>query len=190
MGNKALRRGKAGLKHRLILTSCISVFAASCASLQSDSGSSSLTWNDVKTYQIEMGKDDEILARIDLQIAGEEDATYDRTWPLIAEEFCIARRVDLPRDVRRMAETQSVRVSLTPLRRNYGETARSQLMDVRASWRTNKGMPEGTGLDTPSCKRFPTVEYSASFAREVPINLQQSVTLFGDEGLYLKVAPK
>ena len=82
-----------------------------------------------------MGKDDEILARVDLQIAGEEDATYDRTWPLIAEEFCIATRVDLPRDVRRMAETQSVRVSLTPLRRNYGETARSQLMDVRASWR-------------------------------------------------------
>ncbi|WP_090480015.1 hypothetical protein [Qipengyuania nanhaisediminis] len=137
-----------------------------------------------------MGKDDEILARVDLQIAGKEDATYDRTWPLIAEEFCIARRADLPRDVRRMAETQSVRVSLTPLRRKHEETERSRLMSVRASWRTNKGMPEGTGLDTPSCKRFPTVGYSTSFAREVPIDLQQSVTLFGDEGLYLKVTPK
>lgn len=173
---------------RLFAASVLLLVAASCGLPSAPASISNTTRDGIQTFQIEMGKGDEVLARVDLQVAGGERASYERGWPLVAAEFCEAKRIDLPLDLRRASETQTVRVQLQPLSRGHAGESAPQTMEVYASWTEYFGMPGG--LESDSCKSFPTTAYSTSFRRTVLMDLQHAVTLRGDRELYLTVVPK
>lgn len=169
---------------RLVSAPSVLVFAVSCGLHPAPGFATDTIGDAVQTFQIEMGKGDEVLARLDLQIVGGKRASYERSWPLVADEFCEATRLDL----RRASETRRIRVELRPLSRSPAGESAPQMMEVYASWSEYFGMP--SGLDSNSCKSFPTTAYSTSVQRTVVMDSQQAVTLRGDRELYLKVVPK
>lgn len=162
--------------------------AASCGLPPEPHSISSKAKDGIRTFQIEMGKGGEVLARVELQVAGAKSASYERSWPQVADQFCEAKRIDLPIDMRRAFKAQTIRVQLQPLIRGHAEGSAPQMMEVYATSSENFGMP--LGLESGSCRSFPTTAYSTSFRRTVMMDLQHAVTLRGDRELYLTVAPK
>jgi len=176
------------LNIRWFVAPVLTLVAASCGLPPEPNSISGTAKDGVRTFQIEMRKGDEVLARVELQVASGKKASYERSWPLVADQFCEAKRIDLPIDIRRASEGQTIRVQLQPLRRDHAEGSAPQMMEVYASWRENFGMPGG--LETASCRSFPTTVNSTSFRRTVMMDLQHAVTLRGDRELYLTVVPK
>jgi hypothetical protein len=135
----------------------------------------------IRTYRVEIGRNDEVLARTELGVSREDSSRYSLAWPIVASDFCTDDRGAN----RRAAASERVTILLEPLKPVERGRKTTRPMRVTGEWREYLGMP--LGVESPSCLAFPRTQFASKVSRTVDMNLDNPLTLQGDNGLFLRI---
>ncbi|QIK79429.1 hypothetical protein G7077_11460 [Sphingomonas piscis] len=138
----------------------------------------------IQTYLAEIGRNGEVLARTELGVSPGVIARHSLAWPIIGTDFCTDGRGA----IRRAAAGEGVTILLEAL--NPVERGRKAIRPMRVSgeWRTYSGMP--LGVESPSCLAFPRTQFASKVSRTVDMNFDNPLTLYGDNGMFLRIVRK
>lgn len=138
----------------------------------------------IRTYIIQTGKDDKVLAEFDLRVGGNEESSFSRSWPVEGITQCVPQN-----GVKRYAGLTnglSIRIKPLPVNKNAKNAFRS--MQVFGEWKEYWGMP--SGVDTGDCDSFPSNFFASQVIRTIPMEFSNSITLNGDNGLFVRISKK